>query len=199
MIVDEIKKPGLYRYIHDENLLRQYDLLQSCVKVALETSSEVPDHKLLQDLNHTAVVMLSETAGRYRPHDVVINRSPHKPPPYADVGSLVNEFLQDLRQRWDREDAVWLAAFCLWRINWIHPFAEGNGRTARAVSYFVLCVKLGMWLPGSEIIPQQIRGNRAPYYKALRTADAAAKNGQFNVSEMQAYLEGLLTNQVSSD
>jgi hypothetical protein len=29
-----------------------------------------------------------------------------------------------------------LAAYGLWRLNWIHPFVEGNGRTARAVCYF---------------------------------------------------------------
>jgi hypothetical protein len=38
----------------------------------------------------------------------------------------------------------------MWRTNWVHPFDDGNGRTARAASYLVLCVKLGYRLPGKK-------------------------------------------------
>jgi hypothetical protein len=31
--------------------------------------------------------------------------------------------------------AIHLAAYLMWRLNWIHPFADGNGRTARMTSY----------------------------------------------------------------
>ncbi|MBM3491605.1 MAG: Fic family protein, partial [Alphaproteobacteria bacterium] len=27
--------------------------------------------------------------------------------------------------------------------NWIHPFDDGNGRTARALCHFVMCVRMG--------------------------------------------------------
>ncbi|MBL8221394.1 MAG: Fic family protein, partial [Bryobacterales bacterium] len=30
----------------------------------------------------------------------------------------------------------------MWRLNWIHPFFGGNGRTARSASYLVLCASL---------------------------------------------------------
>ena len=49
-------------------------------------------------------------------------------------------------------DPLFVAAYVLWRICWIHPFDDGNGRTARAASYFVLCQRL--WLEPSRAIPQ---------------------------------------------
>ncbi len=187
-----------YRYFHDRNLLRQYDLLKDCVALALKQGVHVPEARLLFDLNHTATVNLSEHAGRPRPHDVVIRRSSHKPPPWQDVPRHIGEFLQTLRQKWENESAIWLAAYCLWRINWIHPFAEGNGRTARAVCYFVLCVKYGVWLPGSKSIPHQIRNDREPYYKMLNLADAAWKEGRIDLTDGCAYLEQLLKVQLQS-
>ena len=199
MVITEEDAPELHRYLHDSNLLRQYDLLKTCVRVGVETGNQHPSHQLLFDLNHAAAVYLSEHPGRYRPHDVKINNSEHRPPSWTDVGTLTDEFLQTLRQRWDASDPLWLAAFCLWRINWIHPFAEGNGRTARAVCYYVLCVKFGMWLPGANIIPQQIRANRQPYYRALARADRAfGENGSIELPDMYDYLSGLLKAQLET-
>jgi Fic family protein len=54
---------------------------------------------------------------------------------------------------WQSADPVALATFVLWRLNNIHPFINGNGRTARAATYFVLCVKAGGWLQGTTILP----------------------------------------------
>lgn len=41
----------------------------------------------------------------------------------------------------DQMDEITLASFVLWRLNWIHPFIDGNGRTAAVLCYFVLGVK----------------------------------------------------------
>ena len=57
---------------------------------------------------------------------------------------------------------IHLAAYTMWRVNWIHPFAGGNGRTSRAVSNLVLCARLGYRLPGTLTVPEQIgRGQRS--------------------------------------
>jgi Fic family protein len=88
------------------------------------------------------------------------------------------------------------AAYLMWRINWIHPFAGGNGRTSRAVSYLVLLAKLGQILPGTNSIPEQIVQNRDPYYAALDAADLAWKNGQLDLSVMEKLLAQLLANQL---
>ena len=49
---------------------------------------------------------------------------------------------------------IHLAAYVMWRLNWIHPFVDGNGRTSSAASYFVLCMRAGNVLPGKKTIPE---------------------------------------------
>jgi Fic family protein len=84
----------------------------------------------------------------------------------------------------------------MWRLNWIHPFTDGNGRTSRALSYLVLCVKLGYRLPGSRTIPDQISENKTPYYEALEKADKEFEKGTVDVSAMEELLSAMLATQL---
>src|SRR5664279_5300373 len=92
-----------------------------------------------------------------------------------------------------------VAAYGLWRLNWIHPFVEGNGRTARAVCYYLLCARSGALLPGRRIVPERIRDDRAGYETALHAADWAWDEGHLDFSEMEEYLAGLLQAQLEDD
>lgn len=82
-------------------------------------------------------------------------------------------------------------------MNWIHPFVEGNGRAARAACYYLICMRQGRMLGGANTVPELIREDREPYYAALRAADRAWHEGNFDVSELARYLERLLTRQLS--
>jgi Fic family protein len=90
-----------------------------------------------------------------------------------------------------------LPAYALWRLNWIHPFVEGNGRTARAACYYLLCLRHRQLLPGTKIVPERIREDRQPYYAALRAADIEWEQGHFDVRELANYLSNLLKQQLS--
>ena len=89
-----------------------------------------------------------------------------------------------------------LAAYLLWRINWIHPFDDGNGRTARAVSYAVLCTLLGYELPDKRPVPEQIAKDKTPYYKALECADEMYAKKQLDISQVEALVESTLAAQL---
>jgi Fic family protein len=101
-----------------------------------------------------------------------------------------------VNQNWMEKHAIHLSAYVLWRLNWIHPFTDGNGRTARAASYVVLCARLGLRLPGSNTIPDQISADKTPYYTALEAADEAAEQGRIDVSRLEGHLESLLARQL---
>ena len=76
---------------------------------------------------------------------------------------------------------------------------DGNGRTSRALSFVVLCVRLGYRIPGSNTIPEQISGNKTPYYEALELADSIyAKESRVDVTAMDMLLGKLLANQLAS-
>ncbi len=197
--IREQDDPAFFRFVSDGNLLRQYDFLRATVEIALKNPDKAISHDVVRQLNNHAVVFLCETPGMYRKQPIYINNSSHRPPPHEQVDGLMDECLLYLAESWKRCSATHLAAYALWRLNWIHPFVEGNGRTARATSYLVLCAKHKMWLPGSNIIPKQIRENRDPYYAALRMADQRfEKDGTIDVSALESYLDQLLTNQLAS-
>jgi Fic family protein len=114
------------------------------------------------------------------------------PPRFKDVPHLMDQFVSFIHENWFSLSSTQLAAYGLWRLNWMHPFIEGNGRTARASCYYLLCTREGRLLPGRKIVPERIRKSRAPYFQALRAADRAWDQGQLDISEMENYLAALL-------
>lgn len=149
-------------------------------------------------LNRIALEGLSVYAGSYRPSDIEIGGSKHQPPPAINVPSLLEELCEYVNDNWDSTTPVHLAAYIMWRLNWVHPFVDGNGRTSRAVSYLVLCIRLGYRLPGEQTIPEQISEDKSPYYRALEQADEEWEQGRLNLTALEDLIYKLLTNQLAS-
>ena len=111
----------------------------------------------------------------------------------------MDRFVSFVHENWDNISPTEMAGYGLWRLNWVHPFIEGNGRTARAVCYYLLCTKLGGLLRGNKIVPERIRENRDEYVSALRAADKAWHNGNLDLSPMDQFLQKLLDAQLSCE
>jgi Fic family protein len=196
MIVLESREPELHARLLERNLIRQYDLLANCIEIGLKQGPFALDKYVLWALNHVAVANISQFGGRFREEPIYVGD--HIPPHFNSVPDLMDRFISFIHENWDNLSPTQLAAYGLWRLNWIHPFIEGNGRTARAVCYYLLCVKYGGLLPGDKIVPERIRENRKPYYEALKAADRAWADGNLDLSELEAYLAGLLDQQLSN-
>jgi Fic family protein len=113
------------------------------------------------------------------------------------VPELVEDLCDYVNANWDSRTAVHLASYVMWRLNWIHPFADGNGRTSRTASYMILCVKIGYLLPGKKTIPDQISSHKEPYYKALEAADLAwLEHQEVDLSMMEDLLTERLATQL---
>jgi Fic family protein len=152
---------------------------------------------LLLQLNGIALQDIHLLAGTYRNGPAKIHGSNHEPPPSFLVADEVADLCDYVNENWDTRSAIHLAAYTLWRVNWIHPFADGNGRTARAISYVVLSVKIDGLLPGTKTIPDQIAADKTPYYDALENADEVWKQSQtVDVSSLETMLSGMLANQL---
>lgn len=196
MSVREEDDQELYARIQERNLLRQYDLLTNCVEIGFAKDIEAFDKYVLWALNGVAVANIAQFGGRYREQPVYIGH--HIPPHFDRVPHLMDQCISMVHENWTSIDhPTYLAAYVLWRLNWIHPFVEGNGRTARAACYYLLCMKQGDLLPRTRIVPERIRENRQPYYEALRAADEKWSEGQLDVSQLADYLEELLEAQLS--
>lgn len=194
MIVLEGIDRDLYDRVQEQNLIRQYDLLTNCIEVGLMQGPTALDKYTLWSLNHVAVANISQFGGRFRQEPIYVGN--HLPPYFREVPELMDRFISTIHENWFNWTATELAAYGLWRLNWIHPFIEGNGRTARATSYYLLCVRAGSLLSGRRIVPERIRDSRSRYVDALHAADRAWEEGNLDFSEMEGYLAELLEAQL---
>jgi Fic family protein len=114
--------------------------------------------------------------GKYRDatKDVFIQNSKHEVPHCALVPSLVRDAIDWVNRETDRS-ALERAAYAQWRFNWIHPFAGGNGRTSRAITYLIVCMNEGRMLPGEPTMPTLIYESRDEYISALQAVDATQR------------------------
>ncbi len=183
MIMDLSERAGfdesepVYDRLSFENSQRLYSFIRSMVGVAVDTQRPMLSQHLIRAFNHHAIVGLHYTAGQYRNHPIAVRQSDgqtvYEPPDAHRLSALMDDFVNSTNAKWVQTDAIRLAADVLWAINHIHPFINGNGRTARAASYYVLCVKVGGLIPGTRTIPELLREPevKLDYYAALRAAD----------------------------
>ncbi|MFT6581226.1 MAG: Fic family protein [Alphaproteobacteria bacterium] len=195
-------KPDTIRKIAEieaANGLRQFDLGLDIIRYFLDPERPFrlqPSH--IRQLQEVAVKNLEPDAGEWRTTQVGISKSKHRPPEAHLVPSLVQSMCDYINNNWHEKSPFHLAAYVMWRINWIHPFAEGNGRTSRIVSYIILSTSLGYELPGSPSIPQQIQNDRTNYFKALEESDGAFLEEKIDVTAMEETLKNMLANQLLS-
>lgn len=179
------------------NGLRQYDAGIKTVQEALERGAFRLRPSLILALHREALAGISSFAGNYRPAGVKIEGSGHEPVGAHLVPELIEKMCDYVNAHWEESTPLHLAAYIMWRLNWIHPFADGNGRTSRILSYIVLSIWAGAIPPGTPTIPDQIVDNRNPYFDALDAADAAFQEGCVDVTKMEALLGDLLANQLA--
>ena len=106
----------------------------------------------------------------------------YMPPKTKEVPGLVKEFLDWLNLDKAREiNPVLLAGIVHYEIARIHPFIDGNGRTARALAMFILYVS-GFDHRRIFALDDYYDRDRQAYYAALKTA-------QVNNGDITQWLE----------
>lgn len=101
-----------------------------------------------------------EYAGKYRNSNVIISGANHVPPKYEQLNTLMEKLVYDFNHSWNKYHPVVQAALLHGEFVKIHPFIDGNGRTARLLLNFVL-MKNGFT---PVIIKNE---NRLTYYDSL--------------------------------
>lgn len=185
-----------YQALEVSNGDRQYDFLRSLVLAAIELNKLLLSQSVIRALNYHSIACLHTNAGEYRPCEVEVG--PYRPPAYFRVQALMDDFVNMVNRGWDQSDAVVLATYVLWRLNHIHPFINGNGRTARAASYYILCLKNGGLLRGSPILPELLKQNRSEYVEALKKVDESLPTGTLDLAPLHSLVVRLLELQLAS-
>lgn len=168
-LVGQSEDHSAYRELALSNEERHYGFLQSAVSASLSVERPLLSQTVIKAINYHAIACLHTNAGEYRPCPVKVGE--YVPPEHYRVSALMDDFVNVVNRRWEEADPIWLTAYVLWRLNYIHPFINGNGRTSRAACYFVLCVKARGWLGGTRILPELFSQERPQYLDALRQVD----------------------------
>lgn len=103
-------------------------------------------------------------AGSYRLGSVMISGSKHRPPDSTEVPILMGELIKWVQMKNKEIHPIELAAIFHHKVTHIHPFFDGNGRTAR-LAMNVLLMQKGYPL---VII---LKNDRKKYYDILEKAD----------------------------
>lgn len=171
--------------------------MRSAINAAVAIQRPMLSDALIKALNAHAISCLHVKAGEYRPCAVQVGQI--MPPDHYRVPELMADFINFINFHWLNSNVFALAAYTLWRFNVIHPFINGNGRTARALCYYVICAKSGGLLPGDTAVPELIRRNRAEYVTLLRVADLGFQSGDPNyLFQLQEFLKRLTEEQLQT-
>ena len=143
---------------HTEALEYLYELVD---KDRRNTLSE----RLIREMNQIVMQDIDkEWAGRYRNSNVLIGGADHTPPEAVVVPQLMQELIDWVRQNRKALHSVELAAVLHHRLVNIHPFFDGNGRTARLVMNVVL-------MQAGFPLAVVLKNDRKKYYRTLAEAD----------------------------
>ena len=126
--------------------------------------------------------------GEYRLDDVTAGR--HLAPPWKDVAELMKGWADRYRSLAGTESLLIGAACSHHRLTWIHPFIDGNGRTARLHTHLVLDamgLTHGLWSPMRGLARTQDQ-----YFARLNNADLPRRNdldgrGSLSQEELVAF------------
>lgn len=106
----------------------------------------------------------SDWAGEYRNGNVIITGSDHTPPDVSAVPSLMSDLIKWVKDYQNKLHPIELAAILHHKMVFIHPFFDGNGRSARLVMNLILMQK------GYPLV-MILKNDRKRYYDSLDKAD----------------------------
>ena len=129
-----------------QEVINYRKVLDYIEKLADDKTNLVYSREILQDLHKlvTDKIIPDNQVGEFRETAVVLKNSVtgeigFRPPTFIEVPFLIDDFLRFINSEYGKkEHPVLRAAITHYVLAAIHPFVEGNGRTARALATLVL-------------------------------------------------------------
>lgn len=173
-MIQQEKKP---RNKSEQMILNNFITMKHIIQLKNEAIS--PEQILaIHQLISNRTLDDSTDEGKFRDNDevYVINHANseivHMPPSHEEINELIQDFCHFFNN--DTEDFIHpIIKGCIihFMIGWIHPFVDGNGRTARALFYWYMLRK-GYWLTEYLSISRIIKDTKIQYEKAYLYSEA---------------------------
>ncbi len=172
--VGQVEVVGKQRDVQE--VINYREVMEYLDKLKVTSDQRQVTEEMLKEIHRLTVyrILPEEEAGKYRRVKVIIRNTQtgeitFRPAPPAEVPFLIRGFFDWLNSPQGMEvHPVLRSGIVHYELARIHPFTDGNGRTARAMALLVL------YLEGYEIkkffsLEEYYDRNPADYYAALRS------------------------------
>jgi len=132
--------------------------------------------------------------GQLRRRNVTVGA--YRPPSFEMVEDMVQKLCDWLIKEFHYgheqtfNEAVVEAVVSHVYIAWIHPFLDGNGRTARLLEFYLL-MRAGVPNIASHILSNHYNNTRAEYYRQLQLASETGNLSSFIEYALEGFCDGL--------
>lgn len=202
----EVLERGITAVINGKPLKDQLEALNHAKALGFikTLASALTSHQYISEENIKAIHKMiltginEEWAGRYRETEVFIRGFNVDLPQPQEVPHMMMKFAQWLQGT--QEHAVRVATETHYKFVTIHPFIDGNGRTARLLMNLVLLIHgFPMAIIRNEERTQylnalntaQTKGNLQPFYTIVETAVERMLDAYINAAQGKPVLSGL--------
>jgi Fic family protein len=167
-----------YIVAHKKDKLTLENLLELHQTITAQTLDKPEDEGVLRTSDDVNVV------------NVIDGEIIHTPPQAAVLGEFITELCAFFN---DEGDSFFIhpivkASIVHFMIGYFHPFADGNGRTARALFYWYM-LRQGYWLTEYLSISSIILNSREQYYRAFQYVETDDNDLTYFVSYQVKTLE----------
>jgi Fic family protein len=168
-------------------LVKEVDnIVQACNSIfeeCVKTEKKEITPEFIKELNAKVLDGLkvdeSVLPGQIRTYSVGVAN--YKGSPYQDCEFLLQKLCIWLREPfWNPREPEYTIVYAVIKavithlyLAWIHPFGDGNGRTARLVEFLILSTA-GIPMPATQLLSNHYNETRTEYYRQL---DQASKSG----------------------
>ena len=151
------------------------------------------NRRLLNDTDHEP----DAVPGRVRVHEVVVAN--YRGAPAEDCEHLLTRLAEWLESDLFESDDPGIkfalvmarAIYAHLYIAWLHPFGDGNGRTARLLEFLILARSGLVPLPAAHLLSNHYNLTRDQYYRQLARASQARSTIDFVTYAAQGFVDGI--------
>jgi len=192
----ELAPSRRYQQQEVENILSAFNVILG--ELVGEKSPAIISPELVRRFNEMVGRNIGEAfggiPGRFREQNVVVGA--YRPPSFEMVKGLVQKLCDWLIRHFhymhnqNFNEAVIEAIVAHVYIAWIHPFLDGNGRTARLLEFYIL-MRAGVPSIASHILSNHYNNTRTEYYRQLQYTTETGNLNKFIEYALEGFRDGL--------
>ncbi len=200
-ILDDTFKAPESRAYQEREVRNVLDALQEIADQVMQSASPTITKHLICEFNRRLLDGTEHerdaVPGMVREHAVAV--AGYRGAPAEDCDYLLEclaEWLQsDTFKSEDPEIGFALAVACAVYAHlymaWLHPFGDGNGRTARLLEFLILARSGLAPLPAAHLLSNHYNLTRDQYYRELARASRSSTSAHFLTYAIQGFVDGL--------